>query len=81
VLEHGAHSGGERRGIDGLLLAGQKKQMAALYGIQIKDPCQALQNLCGNRNRAALLQAGIPGHSDARELRQFLSAQPRRSAP
>jgi len=65
VLERGADGCGEGVGIGGLLFAGQEKQMVALCCIQIKDPCQALQDLCGNQNSAALLQAGIPGHSDA----------------
>jgi len=56
-LESGADGCGEGVGLGGLLFASQEKQMVALDSIQIKDPCQALQNLCGNRNRAALLQA------------------------
>jgi hypothetical protein len=53
ALERGADGCGERVGISGLLLAGQEKQMVALYSIQIKDPCQALQDLRGNCNSAA----------------------------
>ena len=65
ALERGADGCGGGVGIGGLLFAGQEKQMVALCCIQIKDPCQALQDLCGNHNSVALLQAGIPGHSDA----------------
>lgn len=58
-------------------LAGEVVQVDCLHLVQFQHSCQGVENLRRGSAALALLQPRVVAGADAREVSQFLSAQPR----
>jgi hypothetical protein len=63
------------------LAMSKNMHMTPLIFGQLQDPCDAVENGRGHLLAAPLFQVRVPGGAYARENRDLLAPQPRRSAP
>ncbi len=78
--ERRAHLGHARRRRRSRPVLHEREQVFALVGRHPQRRADALENVGGHLDLAALLEPGVPGHADAGERRDVLAAQARSPA-